>query len=416
MELMEFPQYLLVSAVIISFYTSFMGGANDFANAFGTSVGSGAITIKQAVLIALIAELLGAVLVGGHCTNTVRKGIVDPIAFESEPMILVYGLLASMVGAGVFLQVATRFGLPVSTTHAIVGAVVGFGVVSLGIGSVKWGNVGNIALSWIVSPIGGGLTGYFTFRIIQSKILEKRNPVAAAYRMVPIFVGITGVVVSLAMVYKGMKNLHLDLPLSQAVPTALFIGLVAAWTARLKLPCSDDRNRDDQLTRVESNFRYLQIFTAGYVAFAHGANDVANGVGPLAGIWTIYHKGLVGLKADVPIWILFLGGTGIVLGLAVFGRRVIETVGKKITFITPSRGFAAEFSTATIVLVFSKLGMPVSTTHTLVGAVIGVGMARGIGAIDMRVVKQILMSWVVTIPAAAVVSAVAFLILKAIFF
>jgi len=415
LEIIDFPYYLLVAAVVISFYTSFMGGANDFANSFGTSIGSGAITIRGAVIIAIFANLIGAVMVGGHVTDTVRKGIVDPTCFQAEPLILVFGLLAALVGAGVFLQVATQFGLPVSTTHAIVGAMVGFGLVSLGFDSISWGNVGMIAMSWVLSPVGGGIVGYITFRIIQSRVLERRNPVAAAYVMLPIFVGITAAVVALAMVYKGMKNLHLDLPLSQAVPAALAIGLVAAFITRTKIPQSDDSPRQVQLEKVEKNFKFLQITTAAYVAFAHGANDVANGIGPLAGIWAIYHHGIVGLKSQVPIWILLMGGTGIVLGLAVFGKRVIETVGKKITNITPSRGFSVEFSAATVVLVFSKLGMPVSTTHTLVGAVIGVGLARGIGAIDLRIVKRILMSWLVTIPAAAVVTILAFLVLKQVF-
>ncbi|MDP8238408.1 MAG: anion permease [Candidatus Hatepunaea meridiana] len=415
MEAINFPYYLLVSAVVISFYAAFMGGANDFANAFGTSVGSNAITFKQAILIAIIAELIGAVMVGGNVTDTVRKGIVDPSNFETDPMLLVYGLLAALIGSGVFLQAATHFGVPVSTTHAIVGAMVGFGIVACGFESICWGKVARIAMSWVVSPIGGGIAAYATFRVIQNRILERRNPVAAASKMVPVFVGLTGGILALSMLYKGLKNLHLDLPLSQAVIAALVIGLLAMLIARSMLPRSSDRSRRVQLAIVEGNFKYLQIITAGYVAFAHGANDVANAVGPLAGIWTIYHKGLIGLKAEVPIWILVMGGTGIVLGLAVFGKKVIETVGKKITSITPSRGFAAEFSAATIVLVFSKLGMPVSTTHTLVGAVIGVGLARGIGAIDMRVVKRILMSWVITIPAAAIATAIVYLILIEIF-
>jgi PiT family inorganic phosphate transporter len=415
LEALNFPYYLLVSAVIISFYASFMGGANDFANAFGTSIGSGAINLRQAVVIAIFAELIGAVLVGGHVTDTVRKGIVDPICFQSEPMLLVFGLLAALIGSGIFLQIATHFGLPVSTTHAIVGAMVGFGIVSLGFDSIRWANVGNIAMSWALSPIGGGIASFTTFKIIQIKVLEKRNPVAAAYKVIPVFMGVTFGVVALAMVYKGMKNLHLDLPLNQALPAAVLIGIITWFVARKLTPRSDDNNRTLQLDVVEKNFKFLQVFTAAYVAFAHGANDVANSIGPLAGIWAIYYNGLIGLKSEVPVWILIMGGTGIVLGLAVFGKKVIQTVGEKITRITPSRGFAAEFSAATIVLVFSKLGMPVSTTHTLVGAVIGVGLARGIGAIDLRVVKQIMTSWLVTIPIAAVVTALSFLVLKAIF-
>ena len=392
-----------------------MGGANDFANSFGTSIGSGAINIRQAVLIAIFSTLIGAVLVGGHVTNTIRKGIVEPGSFDAEPALLILGLLAALIGSGLFLQFATHFGLPVSTTHAIVGAILGFGLISLGFNAIRWGSLGNIAMSWVLSPVGGGIVAYTTFRVIRSKVLEKRNPERAAITMIPVFVGLTAGVVFLAMIYKGLKNLHLDLPYYQAIPTAIVLGLVAGVIVRLRMPALVERPRRIQLVFVESRFKFLQVITAGYVAFAHGANDVANGIGPLAGIWTIYHKGLVGLKTAVPLWILLLGGVGIVSGLAVFGKHVIETVGKKITSITPSRGFSAEFAAATVVLVFSKLGMPVSTTHTLVGAVIGVGLARGIGAIDLRVVKNILTSWIITIPAAATASAITFIILKAIF-
>ncbi len=414
--LVDFPIYLLYAAVAFSFYASFMGGANDFANAFGTSVGSGAITMRQAVMIAIVAELIGAVLVGAHVTDTVRKGIVDTSGFAGHPEILVYGLLAAMVGSGLFLQLATYWGLPVSTTHSIVGALIGFGLVASGFESVKWGSVGNIAMSWVVSPIGGGIVAYTTFRIIQKKVLETAKPIAASTKVVPYFVGITVMVLTLSMIYKGLKNLKLDLTFPEALGYGAIVGLLVGlliWQ-KMKGLRSDD-TRIEQLDRSENIFKYLQIFTAGYVAFAHGSNDVANSIGPLAGIWAIYHEGMVGLKSQVPIWILIMGGTGIVLGLAVFGKKVIETVGTKITHVTPSRGFAAEFAAATVVLMFSKMGMPVSTTHTLVGAVIGVGLARGIGAIDMRVVGKIFTSWVVTIPIAAAVTAVTFLILKAVF-
>lgn len=417
---MDFPFYLLIGAVVFSFYASFMGGANDFANAFGTSVGSRAITIRQAVLIAIIAELIGAVFVGAHVTDTVRKGIVDPMQFQGDQkFILMYGLLAAIVGSGLFLQLATHFGLPVSTTHAIVGAVIGFGLVASGFDGIQWSNVGNIAMSWVISPIGGGIVAYATFRIIRQQIMEAVHPIVKAGHIIPFFVVITTTVLTLAMIFKGLRNLHLDLSFTEALTYAVAVGVISGlgvW--QLLKRESKDMPRQSQLVRVEDIFKYLQVFTAGYVAFAHGANDVANGVGPLAGIWTIYHQGIdqiVDAKAQVPMWILVLGGTGIVLGLATFGHRVIDTIGKKITAVTPSRGFSAEFAAATVVLTFSKLGMPVSTTHTLVGAVIGVGLARGIGALDLRVVSKILTSWVVTIPIAAVLTALTYIILKMIF-
>ncbi len=409
---MEFPLYILVITIAVSFYASFMGGANDFANAFGTSVGSKAITIRQAVIIAIFAELLGAVFVGGHVTDTVRKGIVDPMNFQNDPMFLVYGLLAALIGSGLFLQLATHFGLPVSTTHAIVGAMVGFGVISTGFSGVKWGTVGSIAMSWVISPIGGGIVAFTTFKVIQSRVLKNSHPLKAARKVVPIFVGLTVAVVGLSVVYKGMKNLHLNLPLQDALIYSALLGLFFIFIVRFAMRKVSGGTRVEQIDRVEGSFKFLQIFTAGYVAFAHGANDVANSIGPLAGIWTIYKNGLVGLQSEVPYWILLLGGGGIILGLAVLGYKVIETVGSKITAMTPSRGFAAEFSAASVVLTFSKLGMPVSTTHTLVGSVIGVGLARGIGALDFRVVKQIFMSWIVTIPIAAIGTIIAFETIK----
>lgn len=409
---MDFPAIILPAAIIISFYASLMGGGNDFANAFGTSVGSKAITFRQAVLIAIFAELIGAVLVGGHVTDTVRKGILVATDFEDAQLKLVLGLMAALLGSGVLLQAATRFGLPVSTTHAIVGAVVGFGLIGSGIDSVRWANVGAIAISWVLSPIGGGLVAFIIFRVIQRTILETKFPLKASIRVIPYFVGLTTSVVILALIYKGLKNLHLDLPLTSAVILALICGVIAAFATRFwSRGAVEEKPRRVQLVFVESRFKYLQIFTAGYVAFAHGANDVANSVGPLAGIYTIIRSGTVGMEAEVPIWILILGGVGIVLGLALFGRRVIETIGTKITLITPSRGFSAEFAAATVVLLFSKLGMPVSTTHTLVGAVIGVGFARGIDAIDMRVVGRIFTSWIVTLPAAALVTVLTYLVL-----
>lgn len=411
---MEIPYLLLLAAIAMSFYASFMGGANDFANAFGTSVGSKAITLRQAILIAVVAEFMGSVMVGGHVTETIAKGIVDPTTISDKPFDLAIGLLSALLGSGLFLQVATRFGLPVSTTHAIVGAMVGFGLIAGGAQGIKWGNVGSISISWVASPVGGWIAAYTTFRIIQHTILMKPEPLRAASRVVPIFVGLTSAVVILSMIYKGLKNLHLDLPMATALPLSVAAGIAAALVVFLIMRRDDHGlSRGEQLDVVEARFKYLQIFTAGYVAFAHGANDVANSVGPLAGIWSLYKHGAVGVKSQVPIWILALGGAGIVSGLAVFGRRVIETIGTKITTITPSRGFSAEFATATIVLIFSKLGMPISTTHTIVGAVIGVGLARGIGAIDLKVVRRILMSWMVTIPAATLATALCYLVLRA---
>jgi PiT family inorganic phosphate transporter len=402
----EIPLWLIAVAIGAGFYTCFMGGANDFANAFGTSIGSGAITMKQAVLIAAVAELVGATLVGSHVADTVRKGIVDPNLFANDPRSLVYGLMSAVLAAGVFLQLATRFGLPVSTTHATVGGVLGFGIIAAGFGAVSWGKMTQIVLSWFTSPICGGILGYIIFWIIQKSIIRSPKPVQASKRIMPWFVGTVVTVILLSFLYKG---LHLEISFIRALLLAIPAGLAAAYISHRRLVHAERLNRLPPLETVENRFKYLQMMTAAYISFAHGANDVANGVGPLAGIWSIYRTGAVAMKTVVPTWILFMGGVGIVLGLAVFGRRVIETVGKKITAITPSRGFAAEFSAATTVLFLTKFGMPVSTTHTFVGAVIGVGFARGIAALDLRVVRNIFASWIVTLPATIAFSMIFFL-------
>lgn len=405
---MEIPLFIVAAAIGVGFYTCFMGGANDFANAFGTSIGSGAITMRGAIIIGAVMELAGALLVGSHVTNTMRRGIVDPNLFAADPRALVYGFMAALLAAGVFLQSATRFGLPVSTTHATVGGVLGFGLIAAGFGSISWGKMGQIVLSWFTSPICGGVLGFLTFWVIQSRILRSARPLEASRRIMPRFVTVVVVVIILSFLYKGLKNLRLDIPLPYALLLAVPAGVVAGYLSRRRF-AADSANASPPLAVVENRFKFLQIITAAYISFAHGANDVANGVGPLAGIWTIYRSGKVDMGGAVPAWILILGGTGIVCGLGVFGWRVIETVGKKITAITPTRGFSAEFAAATTVLFLTRLGMPVSTTHTLVGAVIGVGFARGIAALDLRVVRNIFASWIITLPATIVLAMIFFL-------
>jgi PiT family inorganic phosphate transporter len=384
-----------------------MGGANDFANSFGTSIGSKAITLRTAVLIAVVATFSGAIFVGGHVTSTIAKGIVDPAMFADSPngqKELLYGMLASLLAAGIFLQLATTVGLPVSTTHSIVGAVAGFGMVSKGFFSIEWMTVGKIALSWVVSPLCGAILAYILFTIINRLILNARDPMRAARRSLPIFAGTVVGTILLSVIYKGLKNLHLDVPIGTAILYALVLAVIVAIASRWFFARVLDKERDQPLKAVESAFRWLQILTAGYVAFAHGANDVANGIGPVAAIHSIYTHGEI-TGAGFPTWILALGGAGIVCGLAIFGTRVMKTIGGKITRITPSRGFVAEFAAATTVLVCTLYKMPISTTHTLVGSVIGVGLARGLETLDLRVVRNIFASWLVTLPAAIILSA-----------
>ena len=405
---------ILIISLAAGLYMAMNIGGNDVANAMGTSVGSKALTFKQAVLVAAIFEFSGSVLVGSHVTNTIRKGIVDPMSFSASPELLILGMLAALLSAAFFLQIATAFGLPVSTTHSIVGAVVGFSIIARGFYSVDWMKFLQIFLSWVISPLLGALIAFLTFVLIRRKILDVPLPGKAAKKYAPLLVFFVIVILVLSFIYKGLKNLHLNLSFSGAVfysaLTALFVA--AAVSFFLKKKKFDESN---QVLYVEKIFAYLQIMTACYVAFAHGANDVANAIGPLAAIVSIIKTHSVLMKVNVPIWILAFGGGGIVLGLALFGMNVIKTVGGKITEITPSRGFSAEFATATTVLVFSRLGVPISTTHTLVGAVIGVGFARGISSLNMLVIRDIVASWFITLPATAVLAMGIFEILRLIF-
>jgi len=382
-------------------------GANDVANAMGTSVGSKALTFKQAVLIAAVAEFAGAFLVGGHVSDTIRKGMLDPGIFQDTPMHLVFGMIAALVAAGVWLNIASYLGWPVSTTHSIVGAVIGFGILAGGWEALNWGQVGKVVLSWIISPAMGALVSYLLFRFLTRLIFNTRNPLLHTKEILPYLVFMVFVLLSQSMVYKGLKNLHLDLQFSQAAMISLAVGFIAFWVAKILVPENTGHrgeNLQTQFLGTEAIFRYLQIFTAFYVAFAHGSNDVANAVGPLAAVVSILHSGTVHMKVGMPLWILGLGGGCIVVGLLIWGTRVMKTVGEKIIEMTPSRGFCAEFGAATVVLICSKMGLPISTTHTLVGSIIGVGMARGLPSLNVSIIKQIFISWVATLPFTAILA------------
>ena len=396
-----------IIAIVAGFYMAWTIGANDVANAMGTSVGSKALTLKQAVIVAAIFEFAGAFLVGSHVTNTIRKGIVDPSVFSASPDILMIGMLSALLAAAIWLQLATHWGLPVSTTHSIVGAVVGFAIVAIGAAGINWGKIAQIVASWIISPVMGGVISATVFIFVRNRILDSRHPVRAVKKYAPYLIFILFSILTLSLVYKGLKNLNLDLSIYQALGAAVIVGFLSAAIGYFYLKSVKDTSGGEltrELTLVESVFRKLQIITACFMAFAHGANDVANAIGPLAAIFSITTTHVVAMEVEVPLWILAMGGVGIVIGLATWGYKVIETVGKKITELTPSRGFSAEFGAATTVLVCSKMGLPISTTHTLVGSVIGVGMARGLASLDLRVVRNILYSWLVTLPVAGVLS------------
>lgn len=386
----------------LALYMAWAIGANDVANAMGTSVGSGALTVGGAVVVAGSLEFLGAFLAGGHVTETVRKGILDMSMVS--PDALLYGMLAALASAATLLLGATRLGLPVSTTHAIVGAIVGFGTVAVGPTAVNWPKVGEIVASWLTSPLLSGVFAFLIFQFTRSAILDKQNPLQEVRRFGPFFFFYVFFIVGLVTLFKGIKNLELDLDLPEALAGSVALGLVGAgigwfFLHRVKEQAEEEGQRFGQVERV---FVVLQILTACAVAFAHGSNDVANSIGPLAAVVSVVEGGgeVIG-KSPVRPWMLAVGGLGIVVGLATWGYRVMETVGKRITELTPSRGFAAELAAATTIVVASRLGIPVSTTHTLVGAVLGVGIARGIGAIDLRVVGTIVVSWVVTLPISA---------------
>ncbi len=396
-------------------YMAWNIGANDVANAMGTSVGSHAVTLKQAVILAAVFEFLGAFMVGGHVTDTVRKGIVSPSVFAENPEIFVLGMLAALLAAGLWLHLATFLGLPVSTTHSIIGGVVGFGLLVGGMAAVNWGKFGSVVLSWFISPFFGGAIAYLTFVFIKRTVLSSWNPVRAANRVVPILVFPVFMILVLSIIYKGLKNLHLDVPFGRALLIAIAAGLIASFAMRMLLIRKNvqrPKRRKEAFEQTEGIFAYLQIITACYVAFAHGANDVANAIGPFAAIVSVFNTGGVEMKVGVPVWVLALGGAGIVIGLSTWGYKVIETIGKKITFITPSRGFSAEFATATTVLICSKLGLPVSTSHTLVGSVIGVGLAKGMAALNMKVVRNIINSWLITVPLTALLTILIYQILR----
>jgi len=409
-------QYIYIGlAAAFGLFMAWGIGANDVANAMATSVGSKALTIKQAIVVAAIFEFLGAVLAGGAVTGTIRKGIVDADALSGTPELLVYGMLAALLAAGTWLFVASKNGWPVSTTHSIVGAIVGFAAVGIGVDAVKWAKVGTIVMSWVVSPVTAGFIAYLIYRSVQRLILSQEDPLEKAKRWVPVYMFLAAFTITLVTILKGLKHVGLNISIRDsyllAIAIAVGIALAGAYVINQIQPDPKAEKKEHFYT-VERVFGILMIITACGMAFAHGSNDVANAIGPLAAVIGVATSGTIAAQSALPIWVLMLGGVGIVIGLATFGRHVIATVGKKITQLTPSRGFAAELAAATTIVIASGTGIPISTTHTLVGAVLGVGMARGIEAIDLRVVVRIFVSWVVTIPAGAFLAIVFFFIFK----
>ena len=412
---------LLIMACLFGFFMAWGVGANDVANAMGTSVGARAITIKQAIIIAMVFEFTGAWLAGGEVTSTIRSSIIDieSAGFDDRPELLIFGMLSSLLAAGIWLVVASKYGWPVSTTHSIIGAIIGFAVVGISADSVMWGQVLEIVASWIISPVFSGTIAFILFLSVEKLVLSREDPLKYAKKFVPYYMFLVGFVIAMVTLVKGLSHVGLEVTFSQSAFLALAFALLTVIIGifllrRLRLPDSDQPTA--KMQSVERVFGVLMIFTACSMAFAHGSNDVANAIGPLAAINSVIaNNGAFTAESALPVWILLLGGLGIVTGLAMWGHRVIRTIGGNITELTPSRGFAAEIAAATTVVIASGTGIPVSTTHTLVGAVLGVGLARGMSALNFGVVGRIFLSWIVTLPAGAILSIVFFFIFKGIF-
>jgi PiT family inorganic phosphate transporter len=394
-------------------------GANDVANAMGTSVGSKALTIKQAIIIAMIFEFAGAYLAGGEVTSTIRKGIIDASYFIDSPELLVFGMISALFAAATWLLIASILGWPVSTTHSIVGAIIGFAAIGVSPDTVEWGKVGGIVGSWIVTPLISGVIAFIIFNSAQKLIFDTDNPLKQAKRYVPFYMFLAGFVLALVTIKKGLKHIGLNIGAQEGYIYAIIVALIVAFIGKIfisRLKFDENAAKKTHYANVEKVFAILMIVTACCMAFAHGSNDVANAIGPLAAVESIIsNNGEIAKKAAIAWWILPLGGFGIVAGLALFGHRVIATIGNGITHLTPSRGFAAELAAACTVVIASGTGLPISTTQTLVGAVLGVGMARGIAAINLGVVRNIVISWVITLPIGAGLSIVFFWILKSSF-
>lgn len=414
----DYGSTLLLLTIVFGFFMAWGVGANDVANAMGTSVGAKAITLKQAIIIAMIFEFAGAYLAGGEVTATIRKGIIDPELLADDPELLVFGMMSALLAAAIWLMVATFFGWPVSTTHTIVGAIVGFASVGISVDAVNWGKVGNIVSSWVVSPVLAGTMSFALYMSVRKFVFDTADPFRSAKRAVPVYIFMVGFIIAMVTMVKGLKHVGLDLSFQQALMYSTAVAGVICAIGILALSrikrVVDSASHD--VVNIEKMFGVLMLFTACAMAFAHGSNDVANAIGPLAAVNSIISSGgSVVQSAAMPKWILFLGAAGIVTGLALYGYRVMKTIGTHITELTPSSGFAAELAAASTVVIASGYSLPVSTTHTLVGGVLGVGLARGLAALNLRVVGTIFVSWLVTLPAGAGLAIIFFYLFKAIF-
>ena len=399
--------YVLIVGYIFGFYMAWNIGANDVANAMASSVSAKAITIRQAIFIAGILNILGAVFIGSHVTNTIRKGIVSTEVL-TDPHLALIGALSALLAAAIWVSFATWKSLPVSTTHSIVGAMIGFGIMAGGFSVINWGKLAAVVISWVISPVFSIVIAFFMFKIIVKLILSKNNNFTHALKLSPFFIGATFFVVVLSFLFKTPLGKKLAFGPYAALLVAFILAILfgLAGMKALKWFIKERENG------AEAIFKRIQVGTACYVALAQGANDVANAIGPLAVIYFLVKTGSVGATVPVPVFLLLFGGIGIACGIAMAGHRVMETMGKKITTLSNTRGFCVEFATATSVLVASKMGLPVSTTHAAVGGVLGVGLARGIEAVNFGIIYKIMLYWILTVPAAGVTSMIIFKILQ----
>jgi PiT family inorganic phosphate transporter len=407
--MMGFETYILVIGFVFGFYMNWNIGANDVANSMASAVGAKAITLKQAVLIAGILNVIGATFLGSHVTDTIRKGIVATDAL-TDPHLVLIGALSALLAAALWVSFATWKSLPVSTTHSIVGAMIGFGIMAGGVSAINWAKLSGVVLSWIISPLFSMVISFTMLKVIIRYIISVRNPFRQALKLAPVFIGITVFVVMLSFLFKTPLGQNLAMKTHWAVMISMVSSIFFGFTGTLLVKQFVKTTFQQQ--GAEEIFRKIQIGTSCYVALAQGANDVANAIGPLAVIYFLVKTGTVAETIPVPTFLLLYGGIGIACGISMAGYRVMETLGTKITTLTNTRGFSVDFAAATTVLIASKLGLPVSTTHAAVGGVLGVGLARGLEAVNFAIVLKIMLYWVLTVPAAAITSMAIFWLLK----
>ncbi len=431
--------YVVVAAAAIGAYMAVNIGANDVANNMGPAVGANALTMGGAIVIAALCETAGALLAGGDVVSTISKGIIDPTSV-SDGQIFIWAMMAALISSALWVNLATWVGAPVSTTHSVVGGVMGAGIAAAGFAAVNWPNMGKIAASWVISPVLGGLVAAGFLALIKHFIIYREDKIAAARKWVPILVGVMGGVFAVYLSIKGLKKIiKIDLP------TALLIGVIAGaiiYVIAAPLIKRQSEGLENRNKSLKVLFSFPLVLSAALLSFAHGANDVANAVGPLAAIVHAEEFGEFAGKVNIPIWVMVIGAFGISFGLILFGPKLIKMVGSQITKLNPMRAYCVALSAAITVIVASWLGLPVSSTHIAVGGVFGVGFFREWDT-ERRIRKSkaarpattqvapeerrrrklvrrshfltIIAAWVITVPAAALLSGVIFLALKTVF-